>query len=335
MDEIIKIPSSLSSANTYAATNSCTIAAQCGTGQCGNSQCGTCQSGGQSCHTTCERICQTCQSGSQCGVCQITTQTCTTISQCGTCQAVVQSCSQGCTTIAQCGNCQAISQCGESSGGSKPTAPTNFSANGKKNTIECSWTAASDAKYYEIFCHLEGQSSSSAWGTTTSTSYTITGLEYNATYVVNVRGMNSYGNGPFAGAITVTIKDTANPWSWNSSNGDASAEQTQAAHTAVTSQGLTTDFSYLVWNDMCAKVKEVREAAGVGSWDGGGKGYTYASTLMSSDDPYMTAVRFNSLKYNIGSQYSTGIEDVSSGDIIYGSYFTSLMATLNNWIDTL
>ena len=39
------------------------------------------------------------------------------------------------------------------------------------------------------------------------------------------------------------------PWNWNASNGKASASVTIAAHTAITSRGATTDFSYLVWND--------------------------------------------------------------------------------------
>lgn len=126
-------------------------------------------------------------------------------------------------------------------------------------------------------------------------------------------------------------------WDWSVSNGSANANQTQAAYSAVANNGETSEFSYLVWNDMCAKVKEVRDAvSGIGSWDTGGSGgLSYNNTLMTSSDKVLTADRFNTLRYNIGSQYSTGISEVYTGDVVYGSYFITLMEKVNEWIDTL
>ena len=50
------------------------------------------------------------------------------------------------------------------------------------------------------------------------------------------------------------------PWSWNASNGQASAAQTQRAYQALITQSNTTNFSRYVWNDLVAKVYEVVRA---------------------------------------------------------------------------
>lgn len=136
--------------------------------------------------------------------------------------------------------------------------------------------------------------------------------------------------------ITVELDTTAEtdevsvePWSWTRSNGSASASQTRAAYSAVTNNGSLSKFSYLVWNDLVDKVKEVLDANGY-SWR---TNYaTYSETKMSSSSKVLTAKRFNSLRYNIGYHYSTGISEVSRGDIVYGWYFTTLANCLNNWI---
>lgn len=121
-------------------------------------------------------------------------------------------------------------------------------------------------------------------------------------------------------------------WSWSSSNGTASASQTKAAYTALTNNGSTSDFSYLVWNDMCSKVIEIENAAGL-TWST--KYASYADTKMSSSDKVLTATRFNSLRYNIGRSYSTGINEVASGDTVYAWYFTTLARCMNEWIDQI
>lgn len=121
-------------------------------------------------------------------------------------------------------------------------------------------------------------------------------------------------------------------WSWTGSNGSASAAQTRTAYTAVTVRGPTTDFSYLVWNDLVDKVNETAEAAG-SSWS------TLYATLsqarMTSSDKMLTAKRFNALRQNIGSHISTGIPEVSKGDTVKGSWFVILTEKLNQWIDKL
>lgn len=121
------------------------------------------------------------------------------------------------------------------------------------------------------------------------------------------------------------------PWLWTTTNGAASTQQTQRAYQAITSQGALEDFSYLVWNDMVDKVSDVQSAFGFG-WDS--TFLSYANTKMTASDKAITADRFNSLRYNIGIHYATGIQTVSKGDKIYGWYFTRLTDCINNWIDT-
>lgn len=128
-----------------------------------------------------------------------------------------------------------------------------------------------------------------------------------------------------------TDKPSIELWSWTSSNGDASATQTKAAYTAITEKRSTGNFSYLVWNDMLAKVYEILDATG-SSWNS--KYASYSATKMYSGGT-LTATKFNSLRYNIGIRYSTGINDVYKGDIVYGSYFVTLANCINGWINSL
>lgn len=133
-------------------------------------------------------------------------------------------------------------------------------------------------------------------------------------------------------------------WSWTSSNGSATSAQTKKAYTAITSKGKLTDFSYLVWNDMVDKAVEILNASGK-TWltknENTGATYTTAAnTKMTSSDRRMTALRFNSLKFQIGNKigtgttnYPSGIQDVERGDKILGEYFVIFGSKFNDWID--
>ena len=137
---------------------------------------------------------------------------------------------------------------------------------------------------------------------------TKTGLKPGTRYSVSIEAedlVTGWSNS-WSDRVT-TDKILVSAWSWSSSNGTASASQTKAAYTALTNNGSTSDFSYLVWNDMCSKVIEIENAAGL-TWST--KYASYADTKMSSSDKVLTATRFNSLRYNIGRSYSTGINEV-------------------------
>lgn len=155
---------------------------------------------------------------------------------------------------------------------------------------------------------------------------TLSGLSAGTDYACNVKVDDDWiGTQYFTTDSSIAVDE----WSWSSSNGSATASQTSKALSAVKNKGSLLNFSYLVWNDMVDKVKEVQEAKGE-SWMT--KYASYSATRMSSSDKKLTATRFNSLRYNIGYYYSTGISEVKKGDIVYGYYFTTLANCINNWI---
>lgn len=131
------------------------------------------------------------------------------------------------------------------------------------------------------------------------------------------------------------------PWTWDDCQtiegdvGEASDLETMSAYSAITKQMETTEFSYKVWNDLCAKTREVRTARGSSGWRS--DFLSYSDTSMYSNDKILTAERFNSLRINIGS-----MQDVSSipypvikGGEVYGSYFITLTNALNREIANL
>lgn len=83
---------------------------------------------------------------------------------------------------------------------------------------------------------------------------------------------------------------------------------------------------------MVDKTKEALDACGE-NWDS--TYATYANTKMSSSDKVLTAKKFNSLRYNIGSHKATGITDKSKDEYVYGEYFTILTDKLNAWINSI
>jgi hypothetical protein len=164
--------------------------------------------------------------------------------------------------------------------------------------------------------------------TSTTMTKTLSGLSESTSYACNVQ---IDGDGWIGTQYFTTDESTASvdPWDWDSSNGNATASQTKSAYKAITNNGNVSDFSYLVWNDMVDKVKEVLDANG-DSWNE--KYATYANTRMSSSSKTLTAAKFNSLRYNVGLHVSTGISEVSKGDIVYGWYFTTIMNCINKYI---
>ena len=184
----------------------------------------------------------------------------------------------------------------------------------------CSWYL--DGVYKGQTTLSEGVSSGGA--------YTFSGLKPGTGYTISV-SITAPGWESTVDLDTYAETDelSVELWSWSSSNGSASVAQTQAAYNAVKNQGKLSQFSYLVWNDMVDKVYEILQANGY-SWNN--IFASYAVTKMSSGDKKLTATRFNSLRYNIEIHYSTGINTVYRGDVVYGWYFTTLADCMNNMI---
>ena len=149
-------------------------------------------------------------------------------------------------------------------------------------------------------------------GISSTQSYGIRGLAEGTTYTIKatVKNQNSTWSSSY-GPVTVTTV----------SNGDFALSS--AADTAVRNRGATTAISVSEWNGLVNTANNVIGGKGW-TWDTNsnqGATLTAENTKASSSDKILYASMFNSLRYNIGTHYSTGINKVSSGDIVYGAYF--------------
>ena len=122
-------------------------------------------------------------------------------------------------------------------------------------------------------------------------------------------------------------------WNWNASNGSASKALTEAANDALLYKQATKNFSHLVWNDLVDKVNNLRKVKGL-TWRD-----TYAAyedTKMYSTPYILTAVKFNSLIYNVNDIRHTGMFPMfSSGEEVKSDYFYDTVQSINEAIDLL
>lgn len=180
--------------------------------------------------------------------------------------------------------------------------------------------------------------SSSSGGSSSSFSKTISGLSPSSSY----RWTATLGYDTGSGIQWLTLTDSGilytesaglgiQPWFWTKSNGEATTVMTQNAYDVLNGRLPASNFSHYVWNDLVDKVNEMRRAKGY-TWDTAyGKYPTYSGCKLYAGDS-LSAKIFNAVKYNVGSINPT-FADVSSGDIIYGKYFTILTEKLNQIIE--
>lgn len=166
----------------------------------------------------------------------------------------------------------------------------------------------------------------------------ITGLTAGTTYTITATvNAEGWGSAVTIGTITQATDSatpTITPFSWSASNGSATRTQTANAYQAVNYGRAVSEFSHLVWNDMVDKVKEILDAKGW-SWATNstqGATLSYSNTRMTSSPYTLTAAKFNSLRFNIGSHVSTNISKVETGYTVVGSYFTRLVDCMNDMI---
>ena len=162
--------------------------------------------------------------------------------------------------------------------------------------------------------------------------FTFSGLSAGTSYSIFVSISSPNMQTRTFSVTATTQKKTVSRWSWSASNGSATAAETQRSYNSLFNNGNVSDFSYKVWNDLCDKTYEAIEAAG-SYWNT--RYTTFSGAKMSSSNKVLTAEKFNSLRLNIGGHVSTGIQEVSSGDVVYGWYFTTLARCLNEWINSL
>lgn len=168
-------------------------------------------------------------------------------------------------------------------------------------------------------------------GSTRSVHVTVTGLEPGTEYDIRSILCNTAGQivADMAYGVTTLEDGEIAAWSWNASNGEATAEQTQKAYTAIKTHGPISDFSYLVWNDMVEKAKAAVYSRG----DAWFSDYAiFAATLMQENDRAMTATRFNSLRWNLEHYIVTDTTEKSPGDPVLGNDFILLAEAINNTI---
>lgn len=210
------------------------------------------------------------------------------------------------------------------------------------SSLDTSWTNGTRTAYWYLGTpnsgyYLDSKTATIADGVSSGGSVTFSGLSANTQYSIyceiyhgstllaTLEGLvTTSASGGGSGDIT--------KWDWNTSNGTATSEETQEAYRAAVQGLYVSYFSHNVWNDMVNKVKAILGYIGT-SWDSSYE--SYYDTLMTESDRTLTASRFNSLRYNIGSHYSTGMKDVNSGDEVDGDYFKVLAQVINFWIDSL
>lgn len=206
-----------------------------------------------------------------------------------------------------------------------------------QTSVTVTITPDSSIEYYRVFCRYaddENDTSYDEEGIYTTSTYQciIPDLDPETDYLVNV-GTSTTGGQPWtwlgAKAFTTKAEVSVEEWSWNISNGLASAAQTQLAYAAITGQGGLEDFSYLVWNDIVNKTYEVVTDRG-GSWN---TTYgTLAETRMTAADKQMTAKRFNAVVWNLAQYVTPLVTRKAKGDAMLGEYFTLLTDSINNTI---
>lgn len=150
-----------------------------------------------------------------------------------------------------------------------------------------------------------------------------------------------------------TILESGFPeWSWESSNGEASAIDTAVAYYAITNQGDVYSFGHNVWNDIVSLLERALTESGIG-WDA--KYCTAEEAKVYGEFGILTAKAFNSLRHNISVMNTTwrwtdnssikgytgrldfkGYTDVgSNADLLYGNYIVELVEKLNTLISIL
>lgn len=197
--------------------------------------------------------------------------------------------------------------------------PAIESSSSTTTSITITLTAKTGADTY--YANIDGGS----WQSGSGRSFNFTGLTINTAYTIAYKctGSGYYDSGTGSSSISTAANTRPANWSWSASNGSASAAQTQAAYNAVikTSGYDLSDFSYLVWNDLVDKVDAFAVYKNASLVATGAK--------MSSGDKALSAVRFNKLLTALNAMASTGITSRSGGQLVYGSYFTTITSTLN------
>ncbi len=93
--------------------------------------------------------------------------------------------------------------------GSVPSAPGGVSASASGNTITVSWNEVTNAASYKIYRAASSSGTYSSVGTTTSTSYSDSGLSYSTAYYYKVSAVNDSGEGSKSSSVSATTDSSS------------------------------------------------------------------------------------------------------------------------------
>lgn len=244
----------------------------------------------------------TCKGGCQYGSCESACQT-------GGCQSSCQGC-QGCEGCEGCeGAC--MSSC-QISSQTPPNVPS-FSITSIGSTTVSLYVSVGSCSVFEVYCRTggAGESGTAVWDKTVNRtsdfSYTITGLEANATYTVNIRYTYNSSTG-WCGSQTFTTK-SARPYNW--------------AWWSSIASGIDIGVSANEWIAFCDRINEFREYKGLA---------TYGSFVTPvAGTTKISATIVNHAVWAIGAMASGAYSlEVSAGDTITASFFNGLKNYLNS-----
>lgn len=159
-------------------------------------------------------------------------------------------------------------------------------------------------------------------------------------------------------------------WSWTDTNPyinhpgiyspyikfGASAEETQKAYQALINKGPTSDFSYMVWNDLCAKISDLNKDWQTEYYFGNippfvwmksprredypdGETYVYEQTRTDGTWGRITHQMMNKMAKGLIPTaippwtQRLGRDTIQAGDICYADYFLWIVDTVNHWCD--
>ena len=198
------------------------------------------------------------------------------------------------------------------------------------NSIKITITKDPDYKYYHVFIRKSSDTTDTTfdnWYTITASTSTktISGLKADTDYLINV-GPSDQNGSQTSGAVTdwwgaQAFTTGISKWSW-----------TTAESNALQNHGAVSTITASRWNKLVDKVSDFRVATGHGEWNEN-YGLTKKQVKMDSDK-ILTATRYNSLKNNLGSLYSTGIDDVVKKQEVKGyNHFIAFTDKLNEAIE--
>lgn len=337
-DELIELPPGLenlapSARRTNAVLASCSYGCEFGY-DCQTLCQSSCQNSGEG---TCASSCQiSCEAQDGCGtICQVTcTSSCETVCETAVCQTYCQSnCQENgqSTCISYCQtNCQGcMTACEASKQTYTASVGVTFDANG--GSVSPTYRSGSITTTSQWGAYV-----SIVFPTPTRSGYTFLYWLLDGYTTQYSAGTNDIWGDVGGSSYTARAqwKASMSQWSWYSSNGSATAAQTQQFYNVLCGTALPENgFSYLVWNDLVDKAQAVVSAAkpGVG-WTNYG-GLSSSGCKVSAGETF-SAAKYNCVRYNLGSIISTGISDKYSGDEIKGYYITTLTDTINSIINT-